>query len=313
MRGRTRGPARLLLVTALLLGTALGAAATAGATPARAADCADTTVFEADGYRGGQTLPNWNASAFNASPPAGWKIVPVPYDAYIFPGVDPQTLDASVAQGVGLMRAAVLDEHRACPGTRLVLAGFSEGAIVAGNALETFAGSTEIPHEQLNGVLYGNPRRPFGEGGTGGRAGGIETNLPTILPGVTMQGGHDYGDLAVRNVCNENDGICNSANLITNLPAFANGLAGYRGGDHDYTLDPAADLGSGLLFHRQPPRLPYGPPVSADVGTPWEIQQRFGGSGAEQRVAAARPGLTALLGPGPTDQPWYRLVTAARP
>lgn len=307
---------RLLLVAALLIGTGLSAATTAVAAPS--AGCADTIVFQADGYRSGQSMSNWNGSAFNASPPAGWEIVPIRYDAFVFPALDPQPLDESVAEGVGLMREAVVGKHRACPGSRLVLAGFSEGAVVAGDVLEGFADSGEIPHGQLQGVLYGNPRRPFGEGGTGGRAGGIETNLPTVAPGVTMRGGQDYGDLAVRNVCNENDGICNSANLVTNLAAFANGLAGYLDGDHGYTLDPAADLGSGLLFHRQPPRLPYGPPLSPAVATPWEIQRSFGGTGGQERVAAARPALAAMLGRDATEQltatsPWYRIVTAAHP
>lgn len=321
MLRRTAGRVRIVLVTALAAGVALAVGAGPGAGLAAAGapgGCASTVVFQADGYRGGQTLPNWTRSRFNAAPPAGWRIVPIRYDAYVFPGIDPQPLDPSVAQGVAVMRRAVLDTHRSCPGARLVLAGFSEGAVVAGDTLEGFARTDDIPHNALRGVLYGNPRRPVGEGGLGGRAGGIETNLPTILPGVTMRGGNDYGDLAVRDVCNENDGICNSANLITNLPAFANGLQGYRSGDHDYTLDPAADLGRGLTFHRQPPRLPYGPPARADVPTPYELQKQVGGRSAESSVAAARPGLTALLGRGAGDElaatsPWYRLVTRARP
>src|SRR5690606_17496087 len=132
------------------------------------------------------------------------EIVQVPYFAGVFPIVDRLALDESVAEGTAKLEQAVRDYHAACPGTRLVLAGYSEGAVVAGDVLQKLSTDTAIPHNQLNGVLYGNPRRQFGDGGLGGVAGGIETNLPTILPGVTMMGGQEYGDIAVRNVCNEN-------------------------------------------------------------------------------------------------------------
>jgi len=283
---------------------------------ATAAACPGTAVFETDGYNSGESLVNWNRSGFNANPPAGWQIIQVPYYAGVFPVVDSKALDASVAEGTAKLDRAVRDFHAACPGARLVLAGYSEGAVVAGDVLARFARETAIPHGLLNGVLYGNPRRPFGDGGTGGVAGGIETNVPTILPGVTMLGGQDYGDLAVRNVCNENDGICNSTNMITNLAAFANGLVGYASGDHGYDLNPARDLGSGLILHRQPQRVAYGPPLPIPVGTPWQIQQLLGGNAGRAELTAARNGLAALIGQPMIDQlaatsPWFKLIQAA--
>jgi len=133
---------------------------------------------------------------------------------------------------------------------------------------------------------------------------------------VTMKGGQDYGDLAVRDVCNENDGICNSTNMITNLAAFANGLVGYASGDHGYDLNPARDLGKGLVLHRQAPRVGYGPPLPIPVGTPWQIQQLLGGNAGRAEVVAARGGLAALIGQPMIDHltttsPWFRLVAAA--
>jgi hypothetical protein len=303
------------LATALVAAAAALTTPQAAASPAAAA-CPGTAVFETDGYTAGETLVNWNRSAFNAGPPAGWQIVRVPYYAGVFPIVDRQALDASVAEGTAKLDHAVRDFHAACPGTRLVLAGYSEGAVVAGDVLERMARESAIPHGLLAGVLYGNPRRPFGDGGTGGVAGGIETNVPTILPGVTMKGGQNYGDLAVRNVCNENDGICNSTNMITNLAAFANGLVGYANGDHGYDLNPARDLGNGLLLHRQPPRVPYGPPLPLPIGTPWQIQQLFGGNAGRAELVAARNGLAAFIGRPTLDRltatsPWFKLIQAA--
>ena len=304
------------LATALVAVAAAFTTSQITASAAETAACPGTAVFETDGYGSGESLVNWNRSGFNANPPAGWQIVQVPYYAGVFPIVDQKALDASVAEGTAKLDRAVRDFHAACPGTRLVLAGYSEGAVVAGDVLAAFARDTAIPHHLLNGVLYGNPRRAFGDGGTGGVAGGIETNVPTILPGVTMKGGQNYGDLAVRNVCNENDGICNSTNMITNLAAFANGLVGYASGDHGYDLNPARDLGSGLILHRQPQRVAYGPPLPIPVGTPWQIQQLLGGNAGRAETATAVRGLAALIGQPMVDQlaassPWFKLLQAA--
>ncbi len=302
-------------IARLLAGALAAAGALLATTPAEAADCPGTAVFETDGYTAGESLVNWNNSRFNHNVPAGVQIIQVPYYAGVFPVVDRLALDASVAEGVGKLTTAVNGFHAACPGSHLTLAGYSEGAVVAGNVLENLAKSSAIPREQLNGVLYGNPRRPFGDGGRGGVAGGIETNLPSILPGVTMQGPHDYAGIAVREVCNENDGICNSTNMITNLAAFANGLEGYRTGDHGYDLDPIRDTGNGVTLNPQQPRIPYGAPLPLPIGTPWQIQQQLFGDGpARQAAITARNGLGGLLTPQALaalgNRPWFRLLAA---
>ncbi|MFC5286715.1 cutinase family protein [Actinokineospora guangxiensis] len=304
---------------AMTLVAMMATAMVAGGAPATAAQaqaCAGTAVFQTDGYGNGETLANWNRSRFNAAPPAGWQIVQVPYYAGVFPIVDRNALDASVAEGTAKLEQAVTSYHRACPGTRLVLAGYSEGAVVAGDVLERFARTSVVPHHLLNGVLYGNPRRDFGYGGAGGVAGGIETNVPTILPGVTMKGGQRYGSLAVRNICNENDGICNSTNMITNLAAFANGLVGYAQGDHGYDLNPHRDLGRGDTLHRQPHRIAHGAPLPLPIGTPWQIQQLLGGNAGLAQTRAALNGLAALIGQPMVDHlsatsPWFMVLKAA--
>lgn len=308
--------ARLAAGALVIAGAVVATGALVAAAPAQADACPATAVFQTDGYTAGESLVNWNNSRFNHNVPAGVQIIQVPYFAGVFPVVDRLALDASVAEGVGKLTTAVNDFHAACPGSHLTLAGYSEGAVVAGNVLERLAKSATIPREQLNGVLYGNPRRPFGDGGRGGVAGGIETNLPSILPGVTMQGPHDYAGIAVREVCNENDGICNSTNLITNVAAFANGLEGYRTGDHGYDLDPIRDTGNGLTLISQQPRIPYGAPLPLPVGTPWQIQQSLFGDGpARQAATTARNGLGSLLSPEALallgNQPWFRLLAAA--
>lgn len=299
------------LVAACLTGAFAPAAPASAASyaPVVRRSCA-TPVFETDGYRNGTTLANF--AAFNDRVPAGYRARPVPYQDGIFPGIDAKNLDQATADGTAALNGAVRAFHARCPGSPLVIAGYSEGAIVAGDELHALAGSDTVPHDLVHGVLYGDPRRPFGDGG----AGGLETNLPTVLPGVTMRGPRGFGDLAVHEICNENDAICNSANMITNALAFANGWAGYASGDHGYDIDPVRDQGSGLTLVHQRPRIGYGPPLPIDIGTPWQLQHGPGGAAAARaKVRAALVTVNAAL-PVPVRRelsasPWYRLLGEA--
>lgn len=314
---RIRPAATLAAVASVVAGIALATpalAAPAITTPAVATGTCATAVFETDGYHSGETLPDY--AGFNGHVPAGYEAHPVPYQDGVFPVVDAKALDEAVAGGRAALAAAVDDFHTRCPASPMVITGYSEGALVAGDELEALARSGAIPHDLVKGVLYGDPRREFGDGGVGGVAGGIETNLPTILPGVTMRGPRGFGDLAVHEICNENDGICNSANMITNALAFANGLAGYASGDHGYDIDPVRDIGSGLTLNLQPPRIAYGPPLPLPIGTPWQIQQGLGDTaGARAAVRTAMGTVNSAL-PAPVrsaleSSPWYRLANSA--
>ncbi|MFC4856967.1 hypothetical protein [Actinophytocola glycyrrhizae] len=102
------------------MAVALAAVAVALTVPSTAAA---NTAAACPGYGNGESLANWNRSGFNASPPAGWQIIQVPYHAGVFPVVDRLTLDASVAEGTAKLDRAVGDFHAASPGARLVLAG----------------------------------------------------------------------------------------------------------------------------------------------------------------------------------------------
>lgn len=304
--------ATLAAAASVLAGIAL--TATAFATPAVAQTSCATAVFETDGYHSGESLANY--AGFNGHVPAGYEAHPIPYQDGIFPVVDAKTLDDAVAGGISALDGAVRDFHAQCPGSRIVISGYSEGALVAGDELNALSRSDAVPHDLIKGVLYGDPRREFGDGGVGGIAGGIETNLPTILPGVTMRGPRGFGDLAVHEICNENDGICNSTNMITNALAFANGLDGYASGDHGYDINPVRDIGSGLTLNLQPQRIGYGPPLPLSIGTPWQIQQQLGDtSGAQAAVRTAMGTVNSAL-PAPVRQtletmPWYKLASDA--
>ncbi|MET7639695.1 PE-PPE domain-containing protein [Streptomyces sp. NPDC005438] len=229
------------------------------------ANCAEKMIFEVGGHRD----PTGKAyDKGNAALPAGVSFTKVKYPAEIspFPG-DKKTLDESVEIGLTNIRKAVKDYRANCANSHITIAGYSEGAIVAGDYLLELSKANEVPHNQVNGVLYGDPRRP----GNGG-AGGIMGNIPSVLEGLTMKGQRpDFGDIPVKEICNKNDGICHSENPITNLLAFANGVAGYFQGDHGYDIKPHAVSGDGDQLIDQPPRVQYGAPLPIPSPTPYEL------------------------------------------
>ncbi|MDT0306058.1 cutinase family protein [Streptomyces sp. DSM 44917] len=267
---RIRTLSAVLAATALVsVATATSGTATAAAGAAVAAqdgDCPERMIFEA----GGHLDPGARVyDASNATLPEGVEFTQIHYSASIwpYPG-DPEPMDRSVAEGTATLLDAVREHHAACPATRLTISGYSQGAIVAGDALEALSRDEAIPHRQINGVLYGDPRRV----GVNGGPGGIQGNLPGIIPGLTMQGERGFGDLRVRQYCNTNDGICHSENLLTNLVCFANGVVGYFEGDHDYVIDPYRHGGTGDVLIEQPPRIAAcGPPLPIQLPTLWEL------------------------------------------
>lgn len=288
----------------------------AAAVPGDGVSCSTTPIFETDGFLQGQDLKAFQD--FNRRVPAGYAAVPVPYQDGVFPVPGVMLgLDEAVAGGQRALSAAIHAYHDRCPGSRIVVTGFSEGAVVAGNEINALAHSNYMRHDLVTGVLYGDPRRPFGNGGRGGVAGGIETNLPTLIPGITMQGPNNFGDIAVREVCNENDGICNSTNMITNAAAFANGIAGYATGAHGYYIDPvaAAARGNGTDLIAQNPVIAYGAPLPIPgLGTPWQIQNLLGPTAGATAFHNAVTSALALL-PQPVrdalaNDPWFRLINS---
>ncbi|AWN26948.1 PE-PPE domain-containing protein [Streptomyces sp. NEAU-S7GS2] len=266
------------------------------------ADCPNTMIFEVGGHLDGDATV-YDRS--NAALPEGVSFTKIHYSASIapYPG-DTKTLDDSVAEGIAKLDAAVKNFHGACSTSHMTIAGYSQGAIVAGDELAALSGSDAVPHDQINGVLYGDPRRPGVDGGPGG----IETNLPTILPGMTMKGPRGFGDLTVKEICNTNDGICHSENLITNLACFANGVVGYFTGDHGYDIDPHAVSGGGDQLNRQAPKVPLcGPGLPVPSKTPHELFNN-NRTAARHQVAGYRTMVTPLLPAGLRGQlahfPW---------
>lgn len=298
--------AALASATLVVAGVALTASTSPAAAAAADQSCTSIPIFETDGYHAAPTAATYQD--YNRRVPAGYTARPVYYDGGIFPFVDARALDNAIADGTARLTAAVREFHAACPSTRIIITGYSEGALVAGDTLANFSKTDEIPHDLLRGVLYSDARREVGDGGRAGRAGGIETSIPSFLPGVTMQGPRGFGDLLVHSICNENDGICNSANFFTNAPAFLNGLVGYATGAHVYDKDPVRDQGNGQTLVRQNPVVPYGPSLPLAIDNPYQLQQRLGitptlFTTTIEQALSKLPGGNQILA-----QPWVRIA-----
>ncbi|TDO27809.1 hypothetical protein EV643_1523 [Kribbella sp. VKM Ac-2527] len=102
-----------------------------------------------------------------------------------------------------------------------------------------------------------------------------------------MRGARGFGDIAVHQLCNQNDGICYSPNPFTNMLAFANSVAGYLGGDHGYAINPLADRGAADTVIPQAPKIQYGPDLPVPAPTPYEALNGKLPAGEIRQVVAA--------------------------
>lgn len=264
---RTRLRASLSLITGACLATgALGA--TVAAAPTAEAACSNK-LFMLDGYKSGESGASFRGN--HPAAPAGWTQEVFLYQNGIFPVVDPLTLDKTVERAVPSLVKQAEDHHARCPGAKIAFEGYSFGALVAGNAVEAIGKKGSIPKNQMNAVLYGDPRRPIQNKGIEGPAGGILTMLPN-LPGITAPGPRDLRGIDVSWVCKQNDVICNMANPFTNALAVANEVSGYANGDHGYAFNPyGPDSHPRDNYIKQPQRVAHGAPLPIPVGTPNQI------------------------------------------
>jgi hypothetical protein len=115
------------------------------------------------------------------------------------------SFDASVQQGYRNTLKAAEDTYHAHPNARITITGYSQGALVADQVLQTIAHGTDIPSSQVDGMLYADPMQP----GTG-----LGTLLPkgVGIPGLITSPGAgpvDFGRIPVERYCLTGDPICN--------------------------------------------------------------------------------------------------------
>ncbi len=114
----------------------------------------------------------------------------------------------SMAWGRHRLRAAIDDRLTACPDTRLVLFGFSQGAHVVGDVV---AAMPQAQRARLHGVgLIGDPM--FNPRLTGS----VSADSPR-LGGMWGRRGAWPADVFVADVCNTGDPVCGSRGLLDSL------------------------------------------------------------------------------------------------
>ncbi|WP_238422118.1 PE-PPE domain-containing protein [Gordonia sp. 'Campus'] len=189
-----------------------------------------------------------------------YRVVHADYPTTIWP-LGAAGYDDSTAQGIASTARAISAYQADCGGKPVVVAGYSQGARVAGDVLADIGTSTPVDAagnetadgafrlvdvagtpgdpsddvlvsiEHLSGELYADPRQAGDKTGRG-----IELSLIGIIPGLTMSGprsgtGTDRGfgvlDGDVVSVCVEGDPICDLPDPLHDPIGAMDGLLGY--------------------------------------------------------------------------------------
>ncbi|MCZ0912391.1 PE-PPE domain-containing protein [Gordonia amicalis] len=184
----------------------------------------------------------------------GYTIIYADYPTTLWP-LGATGYDSSVAQGNAATKSAIAGYQTRCSGKPVVVAGYSQGARVAGDVLADIgSGPVEvvatdengdplldedgnpitvvIDPDGISGELYSDPRQAGDKTGRG-----IELSLIGVIPGLTMSGprgttGTDagFGELEGRvvSVCIEGDPICDLPDPIYDPIGAIDGLLGYQ-------------------------------------------------------------------------------------
>ncbi|MDL9945903.1 cutinase family protein [Gordonia sp. ABSL11-1] len=188
-----------------------------------------------------------------------YKIIYADYPAAVWPA-GATGYDESTRQGIASTKSAIAGYQQSCGDMPVVVAGYSQGARIAGDVLSDIgngrgltgtsadgAGYTINP-ETISGELYADPRQDGDKTGKG-----IELSLIGVIPGMTMSGARDggFGSLAdnVVSVCIDGDPICDLPDPMYDPIGAIDGLAGYwvKHGRYPYYMfqNPRADWWSG--------------------------------------------------------------------
>ena len=165
--------------------------------------------------------------------PAKVKVWTVPYVAQ-FRNINDQkqmSYDDSRKQGLGRVVGEMQKMNSECPATKFVLAGFSQGAVIAGDLASNIGnGQGPVDPSLVAGVALiadGRQEPQHGElvGNKANRGIGAEVTLhpvnalvQPIVPGATMRGGRPDGfgalDARVMNFCAPGDTVCDAPRHI---------------------------------------------------------------------------------------------------
>lgn len=173
----------ILLASAL----AMTAATLIPASPA-SATCAPR-MFVVGGFQNGG---DGGRAALRANPPPGYEVVVVEYPSAWWD----LNFEYDVSVGQARLDWAVNDFYDHCGNPQALIVGYSLGAIVAGNVLQTQPASRNI-----QGVLFADARRlPAYPGDPGG----AEAVYPWAIPGNGLRGFQN----PTLTLCNAPDPVC---------------------------------------------------------------------------------------------------------
>lgn len=185
------------------------------------------------------------------------KVWTVPYTAQFrnYNALHEMSYDDSRREGFGRLSQELRDMHQACPATRFILTGFSQGAVIAGDmASDIGNGRGPIPADRVSGVALvadGRFERDRGVlvGNTATTGVGAEIALnpvsgivQPIVPGATMRGPRPDGFGAlngkVNNFCAPTDMICDAPRDIGNAIQRAQDLFHNNAVHAQYATNP---------------------------------------------------------------------------
>lgn len=188
--------------------------------------------------------------------PEDVKVWTLPYTAQ-FKNINAQhemSYDDSRNEGTSRLEGELTYMHETCPGTKFILSGFSQGAVIVGDVADRIGGGNgPVPVESVAGVaLIADGRRQDGVGiNPGAYVGGVgaeialqpvSTLIQGIVPGATMRGerANGFGALADRTfqICAPNDSICDAPLDVSNGLERARDLIDANGVHALYAYNP---------------------------------------------------------------------------
>ncbi len=162
----------------------------------------------------------------------------------LFPltGLGSLTFDASVAQGVKNLDAAIMAQH--AMGGHTVVSGTSQSAMISTlemRHLEALPAGLRPGPDELSFVLTGNPQRP--DGGLIARLGAV--SIPFL--GLSASGATPVNAYPTIDYALQYDGLADVPQYPLNLLADANAFAGFLFVHSMYNAVTAAQIASGVV------------------------------------------------------------------
>ncbi|WP_257162104.1 PE-PPE domain-containing protein [Corynebacterium cystitidis] len=153
--------------------------------------------------------------------------------------------DDSRNEGTAKLNGELEFINDTCPGTKFILAGFSQGAVIVGDiATEIGQGNGPVaPDKVLGAIMIADGRRENGVGvNPGVELGGVgaeialepvERLVQPIVPGASMRGARvgGFGELHDRayQICSPNDSVCDAPFDVVNALGRAEELIAANG------------------------------------------------------------------------------------